>query len=117
MNTRTQKGAVDDGGPLATPNRTPSPDKRSARFIIVFMAERQGVHLLFHPPVISQHSDIIDSTIVQFITIRRIMVSNLVSNGWGASAAGGIGVIVYEPYPRLGFEGCQFRGIYPEWRV
>ena len=26
---------------------------------------------------------------------------------------GGIGVIVYDLCPRLGFEGCQFRGIYP----
>ena len=26
---------------------------------------------------------------------------------WGASAAGGIGVIVYEPYPRLGLQVRQ----------
>ena len=54
-----------------------------------------------------QNSDIITYSIAHFITIRRIMVRNLVSNGWGASAAGGIGVIVYDPDPRLGLQVRQ----------
>jgi hypothetical protein len=41
------------------------------------------------------------------MTIRRIMVRNLVSNGWGASATGGIEVIVYDPDPRLGLQVRQ----------
>ena len=54
-----------------------------------------------------QNSDIITYSIAHFITIRRIMVSNLVSNGWGASAAGGIGGLVSESDPRLGLQVRQ----------
>ena len=35
------------------------------------------------------------------------MVRNLASNGWGASAAGGIGGIVYGPDPRFGLQVRQ----------
>ena len=47
------------------------------------MADRQGVHRLVHPSANSLNSDFIDSSSPEFIAIRRKMVSNLVSNGWG----------------------------------
>ena len=45
-----------------------------------FVADRQGVHLLLQEPVISQLYVITGYSIPQFTAIRRILVSNLVSN-------------------------------------
>ena len=44
------------------------------------MADRGGVHLLLQEPVISQLYVITGYSIPQFTAIRRILVSNLVSN-------------------------------------
>ena len=44
------------------------------------MAERQRVHLLLYPLLIIKYSYYIEYSRLQFITIRRIMVSNMVSN-------------------------------------
>ena len=71
------------------------------------MADRQGVHRLVYPSTNSLHSDFIDSSSPEFIAIRRKMVSNLVSNGWGASAMGVYPGIVYKPDLRLGFGNRQ----------
>ena len=62
-----------------------------------------GVRFPIYAPNYCLHSDIITYSIVQFIIIRRIMVSNLVSNWLGERVPGGIGGIVYEPVPRLEF--------------
>ena len=45
-----------------------------------FVADRGGVHLLLQEPVISQLYVITGYSIPQFTAIRRILVSNLVSN-------------------------------------
>ena len=45
-----------------------------------FVADRGGVHLLLQEPVISQLYVITGYSIPQFTAIRRIVVSNLVSN-------------------------------------
>ena len=44
------------------------------------MADRQGVQVSMHPSSIRYHSVFITYSIPQFTTIRRILVSNLVSN-------------------------------------
>ena len=56
-----------------------------------FVVEKQGVHLLLHPPEISYLYVITGYRIPQFTAIRRILVRNLVSNKpglalWGAFA-------------------------------
>ena len=53
------------------------------------MAERQGVQVSHHPSPIIQYSYSIEYSSPRFTTIRRILVSNLVSNKGGPVPGGG----------------------------
>ena len=71
------------------------------------MVRVKGVRFPTDAPNYCLHSDIIAYSIAQFTTIRRIMVSNLVSNWLGGECQWGMGDTVHEPDLRLGFENSK----------